>query len=147
MQIAYKIPGATGDWIVLADASAGAFIKEWKPRASGQVQKSNVAVVPGQIANSQRQPLGNLKETIPLFLDVSYNAIGTLTAPAAAQAAARTNKTAFMGNVVHLRLTEGAETQYYPNGTTDSFESLVAGCNVVYNFTIETDFVTTTEPA
>lgn len=141
MQLAYKIPGSTGDWIVLADASAGAFIKEWKPRASGQVQKQNVAVVPGQIANSQRQPLGNLKETIPLYLDVSYTDAPT------AQATARTNKTAFMGNVVHLRLTEGTEIQYYPNGTTDSFESLVAGCNVVYNFTIETDFVTTAEPA
>ena len=141
MQLAYKIPGAAGDWSVLADASAGAFIKEWKPRASGQVQKQNVAVTPGQIANSQRQPLGNLKETIPLYIDVSYDT------NAAAQVAARTNKTAFMGNSVHLRLTEGAETQYYPNGTTDSFESLVAGCNVVYNFTIETDFVTTSEPA
>jgi hypothetical protein len=141
MQLAYKIPGGAGEWIVLADASAGAYIKEWKPRASGQVQKQNVAVVPGQIANSQRQPLGNLKETIPLYLDVSY------ASAAAAQVAARTNKTAFMGNVVHLRLTEGTETQYYPNGTTDSFESLVAGCNVVYNFTIETDFVTTSEPA
>ena len=141
MQLAYKKPSSTSDWIVLADASAGAFIKEWKPRASGQVQKQNVAVTPGQIANSQRQPLGNLKETIPLYLDVSY------ATNAAAQVAARTNKAAFMGNVVHLRLTEGTETQYYPNGTTDSFESLVAGCNVVYNFTIETDFVTTAEPS
>lgn len=141
MQLAYKIPGGAGEWIVLADASAGAFIKEWKPRASGQVQKQNVAVTPGQIANSQRQPLGNLKETIPLYLDVSY------ATTAAAQVAARTNKTVFMGSVVHLRLTEGDETQYYPNGTTDSFESLVAGYNVVYNFTIETDFVTTSEPA
>jgi hypothetical protein len=141
MQLSYKIPGGAGGWIVLADASAGAFIKEWKPRASGQVQKQNVAVVPGQIANSQRQPLGNLKETIPLYLDVSYTDAKT------AQATARTNKTAFMGNRVHLKLTEGTETQYYANGTTDSFETLVAGCNVVYNFTIETDFVTTAEPA
>ena len=141
MQLAYKIPGVAGGWIVLADASAGAFIKEWKPRASGQVQKQNVAVVPGQIANSQRQPFGNLKETIPLYLDVSYADAKT------AQVQARTKKTVFMGNSVHLRLTEGTETQYYPNGTTDSFETLVAGCNVVYNFTIETDFVTTAEPS
>ena len=27
MQLAYKIPGSTGDWIVLANASVGAFIK------------------------------------------------------------------------------------------------------------------------
>ena len=141
MQLSYKIPGSTSDWIVLADASAGAFIKEWKPRASGQVQKQNVAVVPGQIANSQRQPLGNLKENIPLYLDVSYADAKT------AQATARTTKTTFMGSAVHLRLTEGTEKQYYTNGTTDSFETLVAGCNVVYNFSVETDFVTTTEPA
>ena len=135
------MPGSTGGWIILADAAAGAFIKEWRPRASGHVQKSNVAVVPGQITNSQRQPLGNLKETIPLYLDVSY------ASPAAAQAAARLTKTAFMGNVVHLRLTEGTETQYYPNGTTDSFESLVSGWNAIYNFTLEADFVTTIQPA
>lgn len=141
MQLAYKIPGLAGTWIVLADASSGAFIKEWKPRASGQVQKENVAVQPGQIANSLRQPFGNLRETIPLYLDVSY------ATAAAAQVAARTVATAFMGSAVHLKLTEGTETQYFPNGTTDSFETLVAGCNVVYVFTIETNFVTTIEPA
>lgn len=141
MQLSYKYPGIAGTWFVLADASAGAFIKEWKPRASGQTDKENVAVKPGQIANSFRQPYGNLKTTIPLYLDVSY------ATAAAAQVAARTIVTVFMGNIVHLRMIEGSETQFFPNGTTDSMETLVAGCNVVYVFTIETDLVTTTEPA
>ena len=141
MQLFYKVKGSSGNWLPLADPASGAFVKEWKPKATGALDKVNLAAMPGQISNSYRLPLGNLKETVPLFLDVSYADYATALATAAVV------KQTFMGNIVHLKVVEGATVQYYANGVTDSMETTVAGCNVVYNFTLETDLVSGTEPS
>ena len=141
MQLYYKVKGGAGDWTLLADVSGNSALREWKPKATGQLQKENLAAMPSQITAPFRQPIGNIRETIPIVLDISYASyVAALTTAASV-------KTAFLGKITHLKAVESSLTQYYANGVTDSMETAVAGCNVVYTFTIETDLVSSTEPA
>jgi hypothetical protein len=140
MIIQYKPVGGSA-YTTLVDESAGGVVADWKPKGQVNIQREPLATATGAANSEFRQPLGNVRQTIPLVLQVFYPDRGT------ALAAIATLTLALLTSKNHLLVNEPtgtAATLYYPNAVCTSFDADLTGSSVQYKITFESDLVTTT---
>jgi hypothetical protein len=128
-------------WVVLMDDTAGDTLEPWEPdyRAHARVEElaSNVA----QGASVFTGVLGNIRCELAL-----RQLCKTYSTRAAAMAASRTIPTTFLNAQVHLKVTEGAEIQFFPFAVTNHCKPNVQGASVVFEINLTTQLVTATSP-
>ena len=61
-------------------------------------------------------------------------------------ASVRAWRTALVGQLVHLKVEQDGEVQYYPNALVEDYNPTVQGQSAVHTFSFTSDDVTTTPP-
>lgn len=142
MKIEYKISGSGGDYSTLVDESAGGTVEPWEPSYSAKNQIEDLASNVGQGASVFTNNLGNIRCSLSLRkVCVLYPTLD------AAMAASRTVPSAFLGQLLNLKVTQGSEIQFFPNCVTNSMKPNVQGANVEYSIELVSKMVTNIEPA
>jgi hypothetical protein len=137
MKIEYRPIGTTG-YTVLFDEAAGAVaLSEFQP-SFRQVNQREPLYLSG---NEFRQPLGNVTCSQPLAFNIAY------ASRDACLASVRTINAAFVNKLNHLKVTQGAEIQYYPNAVVEEYRSKLSGSSADHFLSLTTDNVTATPPA
>jgi hypothetical protein len=143
MKISYKAVGGSS-YTVLCDDSLGTnVVQDWKPKAAIYVQRDPLAVTAGAANSAFRQPMGNVTQTVPMVLSITYADRG------AALAATQALTAALLTAKNHLQVNEPtgtATTLYYPNAVCTSLDADLTGVTVQYRMNFETDMVTTAAP-
>ena len=140
MVISYKTVGGSSytSWI---DTSNGDTIEPWEPSYSAKPQIEELAQNFGQGSSVFTYTLGNIKCSLPLkSVCVTYASLD------AALAASRTVPTTFLNNYIHLQVTQGTETQYFPYAVCTSFKCNVQGASVVYDVELTSRMVQSSAP-
>lgn len=138
MTVDYIIAGV-GSWgaaTLLFDNSAGDANEKFTPSFRDQVYAT-----PGYgAANNTKVPMGNTQATVPFKWNSVYASYD------AAADAHRALRAVLKGKRVHLRVTQGATINYYPNATLESSGADVHGMTVDHSATFLSDDVTSTAP-
>lgn len=142
MKIDYRIAGAGGGYTSLMDMTKGDTLEPWAPKYSAKVQVDPLASNANIGGSVKIKPQGNIVNQLAL-----HNMTVTYATPDAALAASRTVPTAMLNNKIVLRVTEGAEVQYFPSAVCSSIIPNLQGKSVTYNMDFVTQMVTTEEPA
>jgi len=137
LKVSYKIIGQAS-WVTLFDQSQGATVV--MPDFKGSVKWLCHVAEGFGAASESVTPEGNATATLPWRFGQSYST------PAAAVAAVRLLATALGGSKFHLQVVQDGETQYWPNGSVESYEFEVNNCYVFHSFQFRTEFVTKTQP-
>ena len=134
MRVQYKLLGVSG-WNLLFDDSQSGGTKK--------VTFNDVLnVSPGFGAGSVGVlPEGNCSCSVSLSQMLVIYATES-----AAQKSTRVMRQALSGKRLHLQITAGTDTEFYPNGSLKMFEPSQSGQSVTYNLSFQTEDVTATAP-
>lgn len=136
MKISYRTTATGSGYVVLLDETQGAnILSEFHPKFTSIFSKDAMF---GQ-TSQMRRPQGNITCQLQLNWDQQY-ASRALALKSVRDMAALRNVS------LHLKVEEGSETQYYPNATSDDFDSKLNGVSATHTGTFTTDEVTPTAP-
>lgn len=124
------------------DMTAGDTVEPWEPQHRANVQTDTLAGNALAGGSVKIKPQGNIECSLPL-----HSMVVTFATAALALTASRTVATALLNNQVNLKVTEGAEVQYFPNAVCRSLRANVQGASVIFNMDFSTQMVTAVEPA
>jgi hypothetical protein len=131
-------------YTTLCDDSLGTNVmQDWKPKGAIAVQRDPLAVPAGSANSSFRQPMGNVTQTLPLLIWITYTDRGL------ALAAIQILTSALLTVKNHLQVNEPTGTPatlYYPNAVCTSLDADLNGVTVQYKMNFESDLATTTAP-
>ncbi len=137
MKVEYRITGAGGSYAVLFDDSAG----DTSEKYEGQF-KDKSEMTPGFGSGSVGiTPNANTASSIAIPLARVF------TTPGAAQADMRGWRSALKGKRLNLKVTYGADVEYYPSAVLGNMSFKLNGQAVDYVFNFDAQDVTANEPA
>ena len=148
MKVSYRVPGVSGSYTLIYDETAStgtaavdgsteaARMPEFKPKFQSEVQKDPLFRSKAQF----RAARGNVSVTASLSFSSVY------ATRQAALASIRMFKVALLDQVLHLKIEQDSEVQYYPNALFSSYEGDPKGVSVVHSFGFESDDLTLTAP-
>jgi hypothetical protein len=140
MKISYEPVGGSG-YTTLVDESLGTnVVVDWKPKGAIAVQREPLAVLAGAANSTFRQPMGNVTQTLPITILITYANRG------AALVGIQTLTTALLTVKNNLQVNEStgtATTLYYPNAVCTSLDADLTGVTVLYKMNFESDLVLT----
>ena len=138
MTVSYQIVG-TVVWVTLFDQSKGAstLMPTFKPEFTFLVQTA-----PGFGATSQSiTPQSNVLVRCQFTFQIIYASLQL------AVASVRLLRNALGGKRFHLQVNQDGETQYYLNGTVESFSPDVSGAAVDHVFVFKTQDIQAAAPS
>jgi len=142
MNISYRAVGATGDYTLFFDDTQGGVLETFSWDGSLKVQQETLCSPPGATGAEFRQPIGNIKGTLPVRKwAMTYSTLD------AALAAFQSVPAGLLGTKVNLRATQGATVLYFPNAVATGLKADMQGATVEFDGAFVTDQPTLTEPA
>ena len=142
MRIAYHIVGSTAGYAALMDEALGGVIEPWEPDFTAHQQIEELASNAGQGASVFTNPLGNARVTIPL-----HNMVVPYATSDLAFAASNDIPLIFLANKIHLQVTQGSQTRYYPNAVFSRCKPSVKGSIIVWQMDCVTQMAQKSQPA